>query len=300
MTAAAGARRRRRPIERGALALLFVVALAYLLAPPAWMLLSSVSFDRDLYVRPPRWIPSTVTTVHYRTLLQLPGADAREAGQNPQIGAFPRAFLNSAVLAFATVAICLVCGSVSAYSLARFVPPGSRRAVLFGLLGTRMLPVIVVLIPIYMGLQRAGLLDSLPGLILADSALLLPFVIWILEGFYRTFPVELEEAAALDGCSPVGIFARIVLPLSSNSLFAAGAFAFITSWSDFIVALVVTASSRAWPVSVVLAQSLNAISNPSWGLMNSAGLLTAAVPAVLALACRRVLVHGWLGGALKG
>ena len=298
MTAAAGGRR--RPLQRGALAALFALAFLYLLAPPTWMLLSSVSLDRDLFVRPPHWIPSTVTAVHYRTLLQLPGADAREAGQNPQIRAFPRALLNSAALAFATVAICLLCGSVSAYSLARFIAPGRRRAALFCLLGTRMLPVIVVLIPIYMGLQRVGLLDSLPGLILADSALLLPFVIWILEGFYRTFPVELEEAAAIDGCSPVSIFARIVLPLSSNSLFAAGAFAFITSWSDFIVALVVTASPRAWPVSVVLAQSLNAISNPSWGLMNSAGLLTAAVPAALALVCRRVLVHGWLGGAIKG
>ncbi len=300
MTAVGAARRRRPPLQRGALALLFAVALVYLLAPPFWMLVSSLSLDRDLLARPPHWIPPVVTAVHYRTLLQLPGADAQEAGQNPAIRAFPRAFVNSALLASATVIICLLCGSVAAYSLARFIAPRRRRAILFCLLGTRMLPVIVVLIPIYMGLQRVGLLDSLPGLILADSALLLPFVIWILEGFYRTFPIELEEAAAIDGCSPVGVFTRIVLPLSTISLFAAGAFAFITSWSDFIVALVVTASQRAWPVSVVLAQSLNAISNPSWGLMNSAGLLTALFPAALALCCRRVLVQGWLGGALKG
>ncbi len=276
------------------------LSLFYLLAPPAWMVISSLSPDRELLVRPPRWIPADLTAVHYRTLLRLPGGDRAEAEQNPQIQAFARALVNSLVLASATVAICLLFGSVSAYSLTRFVSARRRRVILFCLLGSRMLPVIVVLVPIYMGLQRLGLLDTLSGLILADAGLLLPFVIWILEGFYRSFPIELEEAAAIDGCSPTRIFARIVLPLSTNSLFAAGAFVFIAAWSDFIVALVLTASERAWPVSVVLAQSLNAITNPSWGLMNAAGLVTALVPAALALVFRGAVMRGLLGGALKG
>ncbi|HLJ61041.1 MAG TPA: carbohydrate ABC transporter permease [bacterium] len=302
MTLPTGVHRSRRPpvVKRLALGVLFAASLFYLLAPPAWMVISSLSPDRELLARPPHWIPSEITAVHYRTLFQLRGADAREAEQNPQIRAFTRSFLNSLTLASVTVVICLVCGSVSAYSLTRFVRPGRRNVILFCLLGTRMLPVIAVLIPIYMGLQRVGLLDTLSGLILADAGLLLPFVIWILEGFYRTFPVELEEAAAIDGCSPTHIFTRIVLPLSSNSLFAAGAFVFIAAWSDFIVALVLTATERAWPLSVVLAQSLNAITNPSWGLMNSAGLMTAVVPALLAVIFRGAVMRGLLGGAVKG
>jgi ABC-type glycerol-3-phosphate transport system permease component len=163
-----------------------------------------------------------------------------------------------------------------------------------------MSPVISVMIPVYMMLQWLRLLDSLTGLILVYAGLLLPFVIWILEGFYRTFPADLEEAAAIDGCSPVGIFTRIVLPLSGNSLFAAAAFVFISTWSDLIVALILTTTERAWPIAMVMAQSLNPISEPSWGLLNSAGLVAAIVPAVLAFALRGTVMRGMLSGAVRG
>jgi len=293
-------RRGRAPVKGLACGVLLLLSAVYLLAPPVWMFISSVSQDRELMVRPPHWIPSVVTAVHYLTLFQLRGTDARELSQNPQIRDFSRAFLNSSIIASSTVVICIAFGSVSAYSLARFVPPRARRGILLSLLATRMLPVIAVLIPIYLGLQRVGLLNTLVGLILVYTGLLLPFVIWILEGFYRTFPIELEEAAAIDGCRPIETFVRVVFPLSSNSLFAAGAFVFITTWSDFIVGLVLTASATAWPISVALAQSLNPITEPSWGLMNAAGLVTAVVPVLLALIFRRVVMQGMLGGALKG
>jgi ABC-type glycerol-3-phosphate transport system permease component len=264
------------------------------------MLLSSVSPDRELTARPPRFVPSAPTAAHYRTLFQLPGLDRAVLDRNPQVRAFPRSLLNSAIIALGTVVLCLGFGAVSAYSLSRFVRRRVRRLLLLGLLATRMIPVVSILIPVYLGLQRLGLLDTLTGLILAYAGLLLPFVIWILEGFYRDFPTELEEAAAIDGCSRLQTFVRVVLPLSTNSLFAAGAFAFIASWSDFIVGLVLTTSEKAWPISVVLAQSLNPISEPSWGLLNGAGLVAALVPAVLALVLRRTVMRGMLAGALKG
>jgi multiple sugar transport system permease protein len=286
--------------RRVTLAALVALSLLYLLAPPAWMLLSSISPDRELTTRPPRWIPSAPTAGHYRTLFQLPGLDRQVLDRNPQVRAFPRSLLNSTIIALGTVALCLGFGAVSAYSLARFVRRRVRRVLLLGLLATRMIPVVSILIPVYLGLQRLGLLNTLTGLVLAYAGLLLPFVIWILEGFYRDFPAELEEAAAIDGCTRLGTFVRIVLPLSANSLFAAGAFAFIASWSDFIVGLVLTTSEAAWPISVVLAQSLNPISEPSWGLLNGAGLVAALVPAVLAFVLRRTVMRGMLAGALKG
>ena len=286
--------------KRAALGGLVALSLVYLLSPPGWMLVSSVSPDVELRRRPPRFIPSAPTAAHYRTLFQLPGSDRRVLDQNPQVRAFPRSLANSAIIAFGTVAICLTFGPLSAYSLSRFVRPRLRRWVLLGLLGTRMIPVISILIPVYLVLQALGLLNTLSGLILVYAGLLLPFVVWILEGFYRTFPVELEEAAAMDGCSPMRVFTRIVLPLSTNSLFAAGAFAFIATWSDFIVGLVLTTSEAAWPISVVLAQSLNPITEPSWGLLNSAGLVAAVIPATLAFVLRRTVMRGMLAGALKG
>jgi multiple sugar transport system permease protein len=293
----------RRRMSRGKLCALWALALVslfYLLAPPGWMLISSLSPQAELYAKPPHWIPHRPTLEHYRTLFQTASADAQALVQNPQVRAFPRSFLNSLAIALATTLICVAFGAVSAYSLSRFVRRERQRLILLGLLTTRMIPVVSILIPIYFALQRIGLLDTLSGLVLVYSGLLMPFVIWILEGYYRDFPVELEEAAAIDGCSPLRTFVSIVLPLSRNGLFAAGAFVFISVWSDFIVGLTLTSSTRAWPISVALAQALNPISEPNWGLLNAEGLIAALVPAVLAFLFRGAVMRGMLSGALKG
>jgi ABC-type glycerol-3-phosphate transport system permease component len=293
--------RREMPAGKAAaLLVLLALSLFYLLAPPVWMLISSLSSDLELHARPPHWIPTAPTLGHYATLLQLPGADPAELARNPQITAFPRSFLNSFIIATSTVLIATIFGAVSAYSLARFVRPRIRKWVLLGLLASRMVPVAAIIIPIYFALQAVGLLNTLTGLVIVYTGLLLPFVIWILEGYYRDFPRELEEAAALDGCSPVGTFFRVVLPLSKNGLFAAGAFVFISVWSDFIVGLTLTTSGEAWPLSVALAQALNPITEPSWGLLNSAGLVAALVPAILAFVFRGAVMRGMLSGAVKG
>ena len=145
-----------------------------------------------------------------------------------------------------------------------------------------MLPVISVLIPIYLVLLKAGLLDTLAGLILVYSGLLLPFAIWILEAFFRQFPRDLEEAATIDGAAPFVVFTRVVMPLSWNALFAAGAFVFITTWSDFIVGFIMTSTERAYPLSVVLARNMSVWREPDWGIMNAAGLFAAMIPVALA------------------
>ncbi len=293
----------RAPLEIGrtaGLALLFALALFYLVAPPAWMLISSISSNSELHVQPPHWLPHAPTLENYATLFQLPGGDAAVLDQNPQIRSFPRAFVNSMVIAGCTMLICILFGSVSAYSISRFLERRTRKWILLGLLATRMIPVAAIIIPIYFALNDVQLLDTLTGLIVVDAGLLLPFVIWILEGYYRDFPRELEEAAVLDGCTPTGAFFRVVLPLSKNALFAAGAFVFISVWSDFIVGLTLTSSDAAWPLSVALAQALNPISEPNWGLLNSAGIVAAVIPAALAFIFRGAVMRGMLSGAVKG
>jgi multiple sugar transport system permease protein len=297
------ARRGRAGVRGGksiALCCIAVIALFYLLAPPTWMLISSVSPDVELRSRPPHWLPEKPTMGNYETLFQLPGADPKILAQNPQVRAFPRSFLNSVAISTITTVLCVSFGAISAYSLARLTPHRSRRLILVGLLTSRMIPVASIIIPIYFALQRGGLLNSLTGLIIVYTGLLLPFVIWILEGFFRGFPLELEEAAKIDGCTPLGTFLRIVLPLSRNGLFAAAAFVFISVWSDFIVGLALTSSGASWPISVALAQALNPITEPSWGLLNSAGLVAALVPAVLAFLFRGAIMRGMLSGAVKG
>ncbi len=295
--------RRARRMSPGKLVTLWAlvaVSLFYLLAPPGWMLVSSVSPLPELYSKPPHWVPHRPTLEHYETLFQTAGGSAVALSQNPQVRAFPRSFLNSMILAFSTTLICVVFGSVSAYSLSRFVKKGRQQAILLGLLATRMIPVASILIPIYFAMQRLGLLNTLSGLVLVYSGLLLPFVIWILEGFYRDFPTELEEAAVMDGCSPLRTFVSIVLPLSRNGLFAAGAFVFISVWSDFIVGLTLTSSASAWPLSVALAQALNPIFEHNRGLLNAEGLVAAFVPAIIAFMFRGAVMRGMLSGAVKG
>jgi multiple sugar transport system permease protein len=286
--------------KRVALAFLALISLFYLLAPPGWMLISSFSPSAELHARPPHWIPHQPTLQHYETLFQTSRANALALQQNPQVRAFPRSFGNSLVIALVTTFICVTFGAISAYSLSRFVKRERQRWILLGLLATRMIPVVSILIPLYFALQRLGMLNTLTALIVVYSGLLMPFVIWILEGYYRDFPIELEEAAVIDGCSPLGTFTRIVLPLSKNGLFAAGAFVFISVWSDFIVGLTLTSSEKAWPISVALAQALNPITEPDWGLLNAAGLVAALMPAILAFIFRGAVMRGMLSGAIKG
>jgi ABC-type glycerol-3-phosphate transport system permease component len=183
------ARARRRPLSAKSIALYACLALAlfYLLAPPVWMVFSSFSPDAELYTRPPHWIPAHPTLQHYATLFQLPDASAVTISRNPWVHTFPRSFLNSVVIAGASALLCVGFGSVTAYSLSRFVRPRTQRRLLLALLASRMVPVVSVIIPIYVSIQTVGMINTLPGLILVDSGLLIPFVIWILEGYFRSF-----------------------------------------------------------------------------------------------------------------
>lgn len=279
---------------------LLALSLLYLVGPPTWMLFSSVSRDSDLRVVPPYLIPPHPTLEHYRTIFQLPGYDVKELENNLSFRFFLRAIGNSLVIAGSTMVLCMLLGSVQAYSLSRFVRSRTRKWVMLGLLASRMLPLISVLIPIYIFLQLAGLLDTLTGLILAYTGLLMPFTVWILEGFYRSFPLDLEESAMIDGASAFGVFWRIVLPLSLNGLFATGAFVFISTWSDFIVGLLMTSTEHAFPISVIVARGLSTYREPDWGIINAAGLFAALIPAAIAFALRRVVMRGLFSGAMKG
>jgi multiple sugar transport system permease protein len=277
-----------------------LVCLFYLLAPAYWMIKSSVSDDAELRQIPPNIVPAHPTFRHFQVVLQLPGYDENVLRENMQMKFYPRATLNSLIIAISTTLIATVLGAVSAYSLSRFVGPRIRKWVMLGLLVSRMLPLISVLIPIYMMLLATGLLDTLVGLIVVYSGLLLPFAIWIFEGFFRSFPRELEEAATIDGASPFAIFTKVVLPLSWNGLFATGLFVFISTWSDFVVGFIMTNTEKAYPISVVIARNMSSWRDPDWGVLNAAGVFAAIIPVALAFVLRGLVARGRLAGALKG
>ena len=277
-----------------------LIALIYLLAPALWMVKSAFSPDLDLRAVPPPLIPHDPTLSNFKVIFQLPGYDPKVFGDNLQMRFFSKALTNSTIIALCTTLIATALGAVTAYSISRFLRRGARKWVMFGLLMSRMLPLISVLIPIYMMLLLAGLLDTLLGLVLVYSGLLLPFAIWILEAFFRRFPRELEEAALVDGCSSFDVFRKVVLPLSWNGLFAAGLFVFISTWADFVVGFIMTNTERAYPISVVIARNMSSYREPDWGVLNASGAAAAIIPVVLAYVLRGLVARGRLAGALKG
>jgi multiple sugar transport system permease protein len=167
-----------------------------------------------------------------------------------------------------------------------------------GILGSQMLPIIVVVIPLYLLMQQLKWMDSLRGLIMLYSGFLLPTVIWIMHNYFMTMPRDLEEAAMIDGCSRIGSFIRVILPLSGPGLVAVSVFAFLSAWNEFFMALIFTASN-AKTIPVVITEFSSQFGT-DYGLMATGGVLGSIPPLILALMLQRYIVAGLTAGAVKG
>src|SRR5574341_51772 len=207
--------------------LLVAVVLALSLFPALWMLLTSFKTRMEAFAMPPVW-------------LFLPRGDAYLAVFRDQN--FVRYLINSLIVCVSTTALALVTGTVAAYAFSVFRFPW-RNSLLIGVIALRMLPPIVLVVPIYFLLHNVGLLDTHLALILAYTTFNVPFVIWMLKGFFDEVPRDLIHASLIDGCSHVSGLVRIALPLVLPGLFATSAFTFILSWNDFLFALLLTSSN---------------------------------------------------------
>jgi ABC-type glycerol-3-phosphate transport system permease component len=216
-----------------------------------------------------------------------------------RVAPFGRYFLNSTIVACSATLLVLLIGSMAAFALTRLNFAG--RGVLFlGILATTMIPFQVLLIPFFILLTALGLVNSLAGLTLAYVAILLPFAVFMLTGFMRHLPREIEESARVDGCSWFGIWWRICLPLSRPALAAVGIYAFIESWKEFFIALVMTNSQQTRTVPVGLALFRSDLPGIGWGEV-MASALTAGAPAIIVfLLLQRQFISGLTEGAVKG
>jgi multiple sugar transport system permease protein len=212
---------------------------------------------------------------------------------------FAQYFRNSFVVCGASVLISLVCGSLAAYSLARFkLVLRLEKRLGFAILTVRILPPVVIVVPLFLVALKFHLLNSWLGLILAYSAFNVSFVVWMMESFFREIPLDLEEASMVDGSSRMTAFRRIVLPLAAPGLVATAIFAVIVTYNEFLVALVLTSSPGSQTVPVGASTLITRI-DIDWGAMSAAGTL-AAIPIVLfALVVQRHLVRGLTLGAVK-
>jgi multiple sugar transport system permease protein len=208
---------------------------------------------------------------------------------------FQRYFWNSLWIAVATALCCLVVGSLAAYSIARFRTGGA--AFRFSVLGTQMLPPVALVIPFFLLVQRLEALDNGWTMVAVYLSFNLPFVVWILIGFFQGIPRELEDAARVDGANAFQAFRQVILPVSLPGLLAAGVFAFVLAWNEFLFALILTGrDAKTMPVALA-------------GLMSSQGNQIGAICAAtvammlpivaLTWVIQRFLVRGLTFGAVK-
>jgi multiple sugar transport system permease protein len=197
---------------------------------------------------------------------------------------------NSFIVALGTVLINLVFATLAAYTFARERFRGRQAAFGF-ILGSRLLPSVAVAVPIYVGLRTLDLLDSKLGLVLIYSAFTLPFSIWVLTLYFRSLPVEIEEAARIDGCTRLETLRHVVLPLAAPGLAAIGAFSFLFSYSEFLFALFTTETPNSKTIPVIIA-AVSVNPDASYTLIAVGIVLSMIAPIVFALAFRRYITSG--------
>ncbi len=261
-----------------------LAAILFALTPLAWMVLTSLKSNREI-TQETSLVPESLTSANYVSLFS-----GREFG----------AYLtNSIVVTTLSVAIALILGTQAAYVLARFrVWGGMQRYVGFSLLMVRLLPPVVIIIPIFLVAQQFGLLNTQLSLIVVYATFNVTIVVWMMESFFREIPVDLEEAAMVDGDTRFTAFRRIVLPLAAPGLVATGIFAVITTYNEFLFALVLTSTPAAETMPVGAATLIGRI-NVDWGAMSAAGVIGALPIVVFSIFVQKHLVRGLTMGAVK-
>ncbi|MFI5409271.1 carbohydrate ABC transporter permease [Kaistia sp. UC242_56] len=255
-----------------------ILACVVVLLPPLWALRTSLVPESMSY--------STEIFPAF-TLDNYTGLFAKN-----RFGTF---YVNSLIAALGSVIVALPFAACTGYAFARFRTGG--RFARFAVLATQMLPPVALVLPAFALLRGAGLTNSLPGLILVYSALNLPFLTWILMGFFEGVPVDMEWAAMTDGATAWGAFWRIVLPISLPGLAAAGVLGFILSWNEFLFALVLSGPQTATiPVSLAALQTSNGVQIAKV----SAGVVLAILPLVIASRfIQRFIIQGLTFGGVK-
>lgn len=257
---------------------------AQAILPLLWMLSTSLKPPREVLATPPTLIPAAPTLENFSRLLTQT--------------AFFTYFFNSVLVSGLTVLLTMAVGAIGAYSLTRFPFPG-RESVARLILCTYMFAPIMIVVPIYIIARRLGIVDTHAALVLSYSSFCLPFSLWLLRAFFQSIPIELEEAAQVDGAGRPRALLYIVAPLALPGFIATSIFTFTLAWNDYIFTriLIVSDELKTLPVGV---QDLFSAAVVDWGLVMAAGMLITIPALAFFMAVQRHLVAGWGTGGLKG
>ncbi|MFN8523895.1 MAG: carbohydrate ABC transporter permease [Chloroflexota bacterium] len=265
--------------------LVLVLAVVVALFPFFWVLRTAVTPPREAFALRPALLPTTITLENLVNVLT-----------NPNIP-FLKYFLNSILVSFGTTLLVLVAGAWGAYALARLDFRGKRP---FGisLVLIQLFPAVLLVIPIFVVFSWVGLVNNLWGLIIAYTTFNLPFVTWLLRGYFLSIPAELEDAARVDGCTYFGVLFRIVLPMAAPGLAAVATLAFVNSWNEFFFAYVLINDDSKRVLAIGLAAYIDQFRTDYSGLFAMATLTTLPVVLVF-MVFQRYLVGGLTAGAVK-
>jgi multiple sugar transport system permease protein len=286
----------RRAIGRGWVVATYLALLFFALwtiVPFVWMLLASVKTNKEIY-QTFTLVPKSLYFGHYAQILfGIAGPGGGKASAK-----FSLWLLNSAYVAVVTTTLSIVLGSLAAYSITRLSFLG-RAVMARGLIFTYLIPGTLLFIPLFQIVYALNLGDTLESLMLVYPTFTLPFCTWMLCSYFRSIPVELEEAALIDGCSRLGVLFRIVLPLALPAVAVVALFSFTQSWNEFLYALVFTNSLATRTVTVGLTQMLGE-DVFYWGQMMAGAIVTAVPPVAMYTLAQRFVIRGLTGGAVKG
>jgi multiple sugar transport system permease protein len=271
----------KKGINQAVIYLLLATVLIIILFPIYWMITTSFKLPLEYATKDPTWIPTKTTLSHYQSLWEHK---------------FMRYLINTVITSLSATIISLIGGFLAAYALVRFKFPGRLdNLFLLWALVVKMIPPIVIAIPLYVILRTIGLINTLPGLIIAYQIYTLPYCIWMLLGFIRDVPLEVEEAASIDGASKFLTLRAIVLPLVAPGLVATAIFSIIMSWNEFIYALLFLRTPAVFTLPIHIATYITEY-EVLWGELMGMGLLSSLPILMLSGYVQKYLLRGFTMG----
>lgn len=273
--------RKRRKSTNVLVYIAIAVLLAINLFPVYWMFIGSLKARDEVYSDPPVFFPKEPQWSNFARALDRGGA---------------KGIRNSLIVAGVGALLSIVLGSLAAYSIARYKTGGEGLS--FWILSIRMAPPIAGIIPIFIMMRYARLLDKHAALILAYFLFNLPFAVWLTKGFFEDIPADIEGAALVDGFNRFQVFWRVALPLAVPALIVTGLFCFIFSWNEFLFSLVLT-RSKAVTLPVIISGMVGG-HEIMWGEISALSVLTSLPVTVLAMLLQKYLVRGLTFGAMRG
>ena len=273
-----------RPVRRlFTLHLPMLLIVLFALGPYLWMLLTSLKQESTLFSPERQLLPAVVTLENYLRLFQKT--------------TFLSNLGHSVLVSSGTMVLGLSVSITAAYAFSRFRFPG-RRALMLQFLLVNMFPIVLLIIPLFIIMKNLGLLDTHMGLILAHSTFSIPFATWMMISYFDAIPRSLDEAALVDGCTPLGAMFKVVIPLSLPGIIATGIYIFITSWNEYLYASILAGQNvRTLTVAI---QTLVGEYEIAWGLLTAGGVMGALPVTLLFMLIQKRLVAGMTQGAVKG